>query len=381
MTEILCGIDLGTTNSSIAYLKDGKAIAISRWRKDRQSCPPWSAWMKMSGRNRCGKAGKKQAGRFSRTYGPLRQKAHGKGNEDFPGSKGVFLRRKSLPLSSGICPGGQANSGPADSKDRHHRARLFQRCPKAGYDPGRANWPAWKWFGSSMSRLRPRWSTIARLSWRRKIPPYLMVYDLGGGTFDVSILEIKGEIKEVLASCGDTVLGGDDFDERLLNHFLRHLKEKTGFDFSELSKSLHVRVKDIAEKTKISLSDAPYVRVQEVAVATLNGQAVNLELEVGRREYEEMIADLVEKTIQKMEEALTGGPSFRRRISEKSSWWEEPPALLWCSGGWPRFSNARSIIPSIPTSASPWERPSKAVSSPASRSAIFSWTSPPILSA
>ncbi|MCX5919565.1 MAG: Hsp70 family protein, partial [Deltaproteobacteria bacterium] len=134
--------------------------------------------------------------------------------------------------------------------------------------------------------------------------PDIMVYDLVGGTFDVSILEIKGEIKEVLASCGDTVLGGDDFDERVANSFLRHLKEKTGFDFSGSPKAFQVRLRDIAEKAKITLSDAPYARVQEVAVTTLNGQPVNLDLDVSRREYEEMIADLVEKTILKVGEAL-----------------------------------------------------------------------------
>jgi molecular chaperone DnaK len=139
---------------------------------------------------------------------------------------------------------------------------------------------------------------------RENKSPYIMVYDLGGGTFDVSILEIKGEIKEVLASCGDTVLGGDDFDERLADYFLRHLKEKTGFDFAGSPKAFQVRLRDIAEKTKVALSDAPYARVQEIAVTTLNSQPVNLDLEVSRKEYEEMITDLVEKTVQKVGEAL-----------------------------------------------------------------------------
>ena len=60
----------------------------------------------------------------------------------------------------------------------------------------------------------------------RNLLPYIMVYDLGGGTFDVSILEVKGEIKEVLASCGDTALGGDDFDERLVDFFREQLSNQ-----------------------------------------------------------------------------------------------------------------------------------------------------------
>ena len=90
------------------------------------------------------------------------------------------------------------------------------------------------------------------------VNPYVLVYDLGGGTFDVSILEIKGEIKEVLASCGNTTLGGDDFDERLVGRFLRHLKENYGDDFLDAPLPLKVRLKEIAEQTKISLSDRPY---------------------------------------------------------------------------------------------------------------------------
>ena len=139
---------------------------------------------------------------------------------------------------------------------------------------------------------------------RGKVSPYVMVYDLGGGTFDVSILELKGEIKEVLASCGDTALGGDDFDERLVGLFLREIKTKTGADAFENDRALHVRLREIAEKTKISLSDAPYVQVREVGLTTFNREPVNLDVEISRRDYEEMIGDLVKKTADKVFEAL-----------------------------------------------------------------------------
>ena len=134
--------------------------------------------------------------------------------------------------------------------------------------------------------------------------PYILVYDLGGGTFDVSILEIKGEIKEVLASCGDTALGGDDFDERLVAFFLRKMKEETGIDFSNHDRALHVRLSEIAEKAKISLSDQPFVWVKEVGLTHMNGEPIHLNLEIDRKDYEEMIGDLVQKTVKKVEEAL-----------------------------------------------------------------------------
>jgi molecular chaperone DnaK len=131
----------------------------------------------------------------------------------------------------------------------------------------------------------------------------ILVYDLGGGTFDVSIVLLRGDIKEVLASCGDTVLGGDDFDERLREHFLRHLEQTTGIDLGD-DFAVQVRLKEVAERTKIALSSQPYVTVNEVAVAVVDGEPLNLVLEVARADFEAMTAYLVEKTRRKVEEAL-----------------------------------------------------------------------------
>ena len=131
----------------------------------------------------------------------------------------------------------------------------------------------------------------------------ILVYDLGGGTFDVSIVLLRGDIKEVLASCGDTVLGGDDFDERLKDHFLRHLQHTTGIDLGH-DFVVQVRLKEVAERVKIALSSQPFVTVNEVAVAVVDGEPLNLALEVARADFEAMTADLVEKTRRKVEEAL-----------------------------------------------------------------------------
>ncbi len=131
----------------------------------------------------------------------------------------------------------------------------------------------------------------------------ILVYDLGGGTFDVSIVLLRGDIKEVLASCGDTVLGGDDFDERLKDHFLRHLEQTTGIDLGH-DFVVQVRLKEVAERIKIVLSSQPFVMVNEVAVAVVDGEPLNLALEVARADFEAMTADLVEKTRRKVEEAL-----------------------------------------------------------------------------
>ena len=302
MKDILCGIDLGTTNSTIAYLREGNPIPLP---VDEGSAlvPSVVSLDEANNQILVGRQARNRLAAFPEHTVRSVKRLMGKETQISLGAKSFspeeissFILRYLSQRASEIL--GQpiqkaVITVPAYFNDAQRRATI-----RAG-----------ELVGLEVIRILNE-PTSASLVYdyasflEEENSPYIMVYDLGGGTFDVSIIEIKGEIKEVLASCGDTALGGDDFDERLLNHFLRHLKEKTGFDLSEPSRSLHVRVKDIAEKTKISLSDTPYVQVQEVAVASLNGQVVNLELEVSRREYEEMIADLVEKTVQKTEEAL-----------------------------------------------------------------------------
>ena len=302
MKDILCGIDLGTTNSTIAYLREGRPIPLP---VDEGSplVPSVVSLDEAGAQILVGRQARNRLAAFPEHTVRSVKRLMGKetrislGEKSFsPEEISSFILRY-LSRRAGEILGQPIQKTvitvPAYFNDAQRRATI-----RAG-----------ELVGLEVIRIINE-PTSASLVYdcasflEEEKSPYLMVYDLGGGTFDVSILEIKGEIKEVLASCGDTALGGDDFDERLLNHFFRHLKEKTGGDFSEPSRALHVRMKDIAEKTKISLSDTPYVPVREVAVASLNGEVVNLELEVSRREYEEMIADLVEKTVQKTEEAL-----------------------------------------------------------------------------
>jgi molecular chaperone DnaK len=137
----------------------------------------------------------------------------------------------------------------------------------------------------------------------RQADQYLMVYDLGGGTFDVSIIEQQGEILEVRASHGNVHLGGDDFDERVLQHLLAHLSHEHRYDFKEDRRAL-ARLVRAAERAKIALSDAPYARVAEEFLARYDGQIAHLNLEVGRDELEQMIDDLLRSTLESIDRAL-----------------------------------------------------------------------------
>ncbi|WP_448382623.1 Hsp70 family protein [Desulfosoma sp.] len=132
----------------------------------------------------------------------------------------------------------------------------------------------------------------------------LLVYDLGGGTFDVSILEMRGEIREVLASCGDTHLGGDDFDERLMEFFLEEVLDEVEALNAMEELLLRLRLRDVAEKVKIELSRYPYVQVREVGLVVVNGEPINVECEVTRELFESLSQDLLERTEEKVQEAL-----------------------------------------------------------------------------
>jgi molecular chaperone DnaK len=127
----------------------------------------------------------------------------------------------------------------------------------------------------------------------------VLVYDLGGGTFDVSVVEIGGGINEVRASCGDNHLGGDDFDRLLADHLAGHLRQKLGKDLPA-DLRLAARLEDAAERAKIDLSSRPYARVLEEAL--LGG--IHLDLEVDRRSFEGLIDERLAGTLAEVDRAL-----------------------------------------------------------------------------
>jgi molecular chaperone DnaK len=147
--------------------------------------------------------------------------------------------------------------------------------------------------------------TAAALAYgiEQKADQFLMVYDLGGGTFDVSIIEQQGDILEVRASHGNVHLGGDDFDERLLQHLLAHLSSEHGYDFQSDRRAM-ARLVRSAEAAKIRLSDAPYARAAEEFLARYDGQVAHLNLEIGRDEFENVIDDLLISTLDSIDRAM-----------------------------------------------------------------------------
>ncbi|MDK2892258.1 molecular chaperone DnaK [Methanohalophilus sp.] len=133
----------------------------------------------------------------------------------------------------------------------------------------------------------------------------ILVYDLGGGTFDVSILELGDGVFEVLSTSGDTHLGGDDFDNRIVEYIVSEFKKEEGIDLSA-DRAAMQRLKDAAEKAKIELSGVLTTNINlPFITADANGQPKHIDLDITRAQFEKMTSDLIDKTIDCMKQALS----------------------------------------------------------------------------
>jgi molecular chaperone DnaK len=143
----------------------------------------------------------------------------------------------------------------------------------------------------------------------------ILVYDLGGGTFDVSVVRIEGGVVEVISSHGNNHLGGDDFDHKIVEHVLEHLKLKHSVDISGEARAM-ARVSRAAEAAKRQLSDHPFARVQEEYLTERDGAPVNLDLELARHDYEAMIAPFIEETLGAIHIALESAGLTASEVDE-----------------------------------------------------------------
>ena len=149
--------------------------------------------------------------------------------------------------------------------------------------------------------------TAAALSYegRIEVNRTVLVYDLGGGTFDVSIVSIEDGVVEVLASTGDNHLGGDDFDDIVLDRLNAHVENELGITGAREDRGLQARLRRAAEAAKIELSSQPYVRVEEDHIGALRGEPKHLSRELKRVDFEQDIDELLAKTMRSVTTALT----------------------------------------------------------------------------
>ena len=131
----------------------------------------------------------------------------------------------------------------------------------------------------------------------------ILVYDLGGGTFDVSILELGDGVFEVLATNGDTMLGGDDFDNALMNFLADSFQKEHGIDLRQDKMALQ-RLKEAAEKAKKELSSAQTTKVNLPFIAASEAGPLHMDMDVTRARFEQLTKDLVDRTIEPMHKAM-----------------------------------------------------------------------------
>lgn len=142
----------------------------------------------------------------------------------------------------------------------------------------------------------------------------ILVYDLGGGTFDVSIVSLQAQVVEVLASTGNNYLGGDDFDAKI-EHFIETYLKEEGIDISQ-SIQAKARVRRAAETAKITLSDHPFALIEEEYLLEHAGKPYHLSLELSRETYEEMIMPYIDETLDDVQKALDNAKLMASQIDE-----------------------------------------------------------------
>ena len=143
----------------------------------------------------------------------------------------------------------------------------------------------------------------------------ILVYDLGGGTFDVSLMEVGDGVFEVLATGGDTKLGGDDFDERLIQYIASEFKKENGIDLTQDRMAMQ-RLKEAAEKAKIELSGLMSVNVNLPFITADATGPKHLDVTISRAKFNELTADLVERTIVPLNRALSDAGLTAREIDK-----------------------------------------------------------------
>ena len=143
----------------------------------------------------------------------------------------------------------------------------------------------------------------------------IAVYDLGGGTFDISILEIGDGVFEVKATNGDTHLGGDDFDERVVDYIVGEFKKENAVDLKKDKQALQ-RVRDAAEKAKIELSAAEETEINQPYITQQNGQPLHLNMKLTRAKYEGLVEDLIKDAMKPVEACLKDAKMDPKEVDE-----------------------------------------------------------------
>ena len=292
----IIGIDLGTTNSCVAVMEGGKPTVIPNAEGERTT-PSVVAFTK-NGERLVGKSAKRQAvTNADRTISSIKRKM---GTSDGP----VIDGKKYTPeqISAMIL---QKLKADAEAYLGDKVTEAVITVPAYFNDDQRqATKAAGKIAGLDVKRIINE-PTAAALAYglNNEKEQKIMVYDLGGGTFDVSIIDIGDDVVEVLATNGDTHLGGDDFDNRIIDWMVSEFKAKEGVDLSQ-DKMAMQRLKEAAENAKKELSNSTTTEINLPFITATADGPKHFDMTLTRAKFEELISDLVEKTAIPVQNAM-----------------------------------------------------------------------------
>ncbi|MDP3899470.1 MAG: molecular chaperone DnaK [bacterium] len=330
MSKIL-GIDLGTTNSAVAIIEGGQPKILEN--KEGNRTTPSVVAISKTGERLAGLVAKRQSVTnpentvyavkrlIGRKYGdeevqrdvktmPYKIASQGDGVVVKLGGKDYTPQEISAMILSKL-------KADAEEKIGEKITEAVITVPAYFDDSQRqATKDAGKIAGLEVKRIinEPTAAALA-YGFDKKKGQQAVVYDLGGGTFDVSVLDIAEDTVEVKATNGDTHLGGEDFDNRVIDYIIAEFQKQEGIDLRKDTLALQ-RIKESAEKAKIELSTTMETEVNQPFIATSNEGPKHLVMKITRAKLEELVGDLVEKTMEPCRKALADAGMKTTEIEE-----------------------------------------------------------------
>ena len=295
MSKII-GIDLGTTNSCVAVMEGGEAVVITNSEGARTT--PSVVGVSKNGDRLVGQVAKRQAVvNFDNTVISIKRHM-GSDYKAQMGGKSYTPQEISAMILQKLKTDAEAYLGEKVTEAVITVPAYFTDSQRQAKDAGQIA-------GLNVRRIINE-PTAAALSYGidKEEDQKVMVYDLGGGTFDVSIIEMGDGVTEVLATAGNNHLGGDDFDQRIIDLLVSEFKKTDGIDLST-DKMAMQRLKEAAEKAKIELSNVPTSNINLPFITADATGAKHLDYTLTQAKFNEITADLVEATMGPVRQALS----------------------------------------------------------------------------
>lgn len=337
MSKIL-GIDLGTTNSAMAIVEGGSPEIVEN--KEGARTTPSMVAISKSGETLVGLLSKRQAVTNPENTLFSIKRLIGRNFEDEEVQRDLKLLPYKIQKSNG---GVKVKMGEKEYTPQEISAMILGKLKadaeeKLGEKVEEAVITVPAYFDDSQRKATKEAGEIAGLNVRRIIneptaaalaygfgktakngssrkDEKIVVYDLGGGTFDVSILEVGDDTVEVKSTNGDTHLGGDDFDQIIINWIINEFKKQEGLDLGKDPLALQ-RIKEAAEKAKIELSTAMETEINQPFITTDANGPKHLVMKLTRAKMEDLVRDLIEKTLEPTKKALEDAKISAKDINE-----------------------------------------------------------------